>query len=229
MKAHRRILTAAVWLLIAAPASAQTGAGGFAGVTFSALTVERDTTGSIAASIGYQFNPIVALGVELTFVPSFRPHVPEFPSILDRGFAISGGLGGAIYPGPEIIVDADGGRATVFTGTLRLTIPTRSARLSPYVVAGAGVGNVRDEVRFTYNYRPFVSPIIGDGGGIVSLPSLSESIRRATTDFAMTFGGGVSVSISDSWSVDGDVRYLGIAGDRDIHTGRYGAGITFRF
>ena len=227
MNAFRRILTAAAWLLIAAPVSAQTGGGGFAGVTFSALTVERDTTGSIAATIGYQFNPIVALGVELTFVPSFRPHVREFPSILDRGFAFSGGFGGAIFPGPEIIVDADGGRATVFTANLRLTIPTRSSRLSPYVVAGAGVGNVKEEVRFTLNYRPFVSPIIGDG--IVSLPSISESIRRTTTDFAMTFGGGVSVSISDSWSIDGDVRHLGVAGDRDIHTGRYGGGITFRF
>jgi opacity protein-like surface antigen len=227
MNAFRRTLTAAAWLLIAAPVSAQTGGGGFAGVTVSALTVERDTTGSIAASIGYQLNPIVALGVELTFVPSFRPHVREFPSILNEGFAISGWLGGAIFPGPEISVEAEGGRATIFTATVRLTIPTRSARLSPFVVAGAGVGNVRDDLLYRYEYRPFITP--GFGGGTIVLPGLSESIRRTTTDFAMTFGGGVSVSVSDSWSIDGDVRYVGVAGDRDIHTGRYGGGITFRF
>ena len=45
----------------------------------------------------------------------------------------------------------------------------------------------------------------------------------------MTLGGGVGVLVSDRWSMDADARYIGVAGERDIHTGRYGAGITFRF
>jgi opacity protein-like surface antigen len=57
----------------------------------------------------------------------------------------------------------------------------------------------------------------------------TETIRRTTTDFAMTLGGGVGIRLSDRWTVDVDARYLGVAGERDIDTGRYGAGITFRF
>ena len=227
MCSFRVAVAAALGFLIAAPVSAQTGSGGVASVTVSAMTIERDTSASIAASIAYRLNPIVALGIELTFVPSFTPHVPDFPTILDAGSTTAGAVSSLIFPAPIFDVDADGGRATIFTGNLQLTIPTRWPRISPYLVGGAGVGSVRDELRYTTTYPQILRP--GFGSPIIILPPIVQSIRRTTTDFAMTFGGGVSMLVSDDWSIDADVRYLGVAGDRDIHTGRYGAGITFRF
>jgi hypothetical protein len=227
MASFRMTAVAALSVLIVAPVSAQPGAGGLASVTASALTIEHDTTASIAASIGYRLNPIAAIGIELTFVPSFRPQLPDFPTILNQGVSLAGGVSPLIFPPPEFNIEAREGRATIFTGNLRLTIPTGSPRLSPYLVGGAGVGNVRDELGYTIRYPPILRPAVVTG--IVVFPPITETIRRTTTDFAMTFGGGVSVLVSDGWSIDGDVRYLGVTGGRDIHSGRYGAGITFRF
>jgi opacity protein-like surface antigen len=42
-------------------------------------------------------------------------------------------------------------------------------------------------------------------------------------------GGGVSFAMGNRWSIDGDVRYVAIGGDRDLHIGRFGAGVTYRF
>ena len=153
-----------------------------------------------------------------------------FQLILGTELSIVGGLSSAIFPAPRINVEAEEGRATIFTGNLRLTIPTRSPRISPYLVGGAGVGNVRDELRYTIGYPHSAHCSRRElPARSSSFHRSSESIRRTTTDFAMTFGGGVSVLVSDRWSIDADVRYLGVTGERDIQTGRYGGGITFRF
>src|SRR5688572_30749421 len=100
MASFRMTAVVALSVLAVAPASAQTGAGGLASVTVSALTIEHDTNVSIAASIGYRFNPIAALGIELTFVPSFKPRVPDFPTILDGGFNTAGGVSSLILSSP---------------------------------------------------------------------------------------------------------------------------------
>ena len=60
-------------------------------------------------------------------------------------------------------------------------------------------------------------------------PEIRESIRRTTTDVAITMGGGISLAMSDQWSIDGDARYVTITGRRDVHAGRFGAGISYRF
>jgi hypothetical protein len=229
MRSLRLAAAATFGCLITAPVSAQPSSGGMAGVTVSAMTIEQDTTASIAASIGYRLNAIVALGIELTFVPSFESHVPDFPTILDGAFNTAEGFGLSplIFPPPEFTVEAQGGRATIFTGNLRLAIPTPWPRMSPYLVGGAGVGNVRNEFQYTVTFPRGFQP--GPGGAIFVVPPITESIRLTTTDFAMTLGGGVSLLVLDRWSIDADVRYLGVVGDRDIHTGRYGGGLTFRF
>jgi opacity protein-like surface antigen len=221
-----------VGCLIAAPLAAQPEAGGFASLNVSAISIDRDTTASIAGSMGYRFNPIVAVGIELTYVPSFRAEAPDILRILDRSIPSiafvdtrlpSGGVGSLIFPPPEIVVDAAEGRASVFTGIIRLSVPTRAARISPYLVGGAGAGHIRDEVRY------ISIPTPSRPNGTIVFQAFTETFRRSTTAFAMTFGGGVSVIVADGWSIDADARYLGVAGSRDVHTGRYGGGVTFRF
>jgi len=224
-----RVIAAAMLLLAAvhsAPASAQTSNGGIASATVSAVSIEDGASASIAGAIGYRFNPVVALGVELMLVPRLTPDVHQIPIPLGT-FEFDG----ISFPSPAITTGDDGGHATIFTTNLRLTIPTRSRRLSPYLIGGAGVGTVTDNLRYTFIYPAFI--LTGPAAQPVIFPPLplprTESIARTTTDFAATFGGGVSFLTSDHWSFDVDARYIGIFGTRDAQIGRYGGGITYRF
>src|SRR6185503_6331145 len=82
MTSSRVTVVAALSLLAAihsAPASAQPGYGGIASATVSAMTIEDGTSASIAGAIGYRFNPIVTLGVELMFVPRVTPETRAVP------------------------------------------------------------------------------------------------------------------------------------------------------
>ena len=219
-------VAAAVALLVASSAPAQTSSGGVASVIVSAATIEDGTSASVAAAIGYRFNPVVTLGIELTFIPSVKPELPDIPVPLG-----SFDFGGISFPGPAITVDRDGGHATIFTTQLRLAIPTRSRRISPYLVGGGGVASVTDHLHYTIIYPPIILTGLAGQPVIVPapLPPRSESIARTTSDFAATFGGGISFLTTDHWAFDVDARYTGIFGNRDIHIGRYGGGITYRF
>ena len=213
-------------LALVVPVSAQTGNGGIASATVSATSIEDGISVSIAGAMGYRFNPMVALGIELMYVPSLNTDIPVFPTPL----GLSGQIGGVLYPSPSITIGDDGGHATIFTTHLRLTIPTRSRRISPYLIGGAGVGTVTDRLQYTIAYPPitFTAPV----GGTVIFPALlprSQSISRTTTDFTATFGGGISFLTNDQWSIDVDGRYIEIFGRRDARIGRVGGGITYRF
>jgi hypothetical protein len=84
-------------------------------------------------------------------------------------------------------------------------------------------------VQYTITFPPIL--LAGIGSPII-LPAPfpeSESLSRTTTDFAVSFGGGVSFLMNDHWSLDGDARYFGIFGRQDDQIGRYGGGITYRF
>jgi hypothetical protein len=223
-------VVAAVSLLVivySPTVSAQSISGGIASATVSAVSIEDGTSASIAGTVGYRFSATVALGVELMVVPRLTPEVPE----ILRPLTVSTAFDGIVLPSPTITVGSDGGHATIFTGNLRLTIPTRTRRISPYLVGGAGVGTVTDKIEYTYIYPPltlnvpFGQPMIFPS----PFPPRTESIDRTTTDFAAAFGGGVSFLTNDHWSLDVDARYIGIFGRRDAQIGRYGGGITYRF
>jgi hypothetical protein len=227
MTSLRLTAAAALSLLVvvhSVPASAQTASGGIVSGTVSATKIEDGTSASIAGSIGYRFNPIVTLGVELMVVPSLVSDIPDIPTPLGASFDA------VVFPLPVITAGRDRGHATIFTTHLRLTIPTRSRRMSPYVTAGAGVGSVVDHLRYTITYPPII--LAGQGGPpVVSSTTLApfSEITRTTTDFAATFGGGVSFITGDQWSLDADARYIEIFGERDVRIGRYGGSISFRF
>lgn len=212
-------------LLIGGRASAQTGGGGVASAVVSAMQF-GDPSVSIAAAVGYRFNPQVALGVEMTYAPSLTPKTPGNSIVVPAFDAVT-----AIYPSPIVDVESEGGHATIFTANFRLTVPTRSRRFSPYVVGGAGIAAVTDTVAYTITLPPLIfSP---PGGLLVPFPTLLrpqiESITRTTTDFAATIGGGIGILTSDHWSLDIDARFIGIFGQRDARVGRYGGGVTYRF
>jgi opacity protein-like surface antigen len=212
-------------LMVATSAPAQTIQSAFANVVVSAMTIEDGVSPSITGGIGYRLNSTIGLGFELTFVPQVRPEVPHIGDIQP----LSTSIVGFPYPSPIVTYEPGDGHATIFTGNVRLTIPTQSRRFSPYLVGGAGVGTVRDTIEFSVTYPPILLPAFPS---IVLVPQPSpfrESFSVVTTGFAATLGGGVSILTNDHWSVDADARYVAIFGSRDLQIGRYGGGITYRF
>jgi opacity protein-like surface antigen len=205
------------------PASGQTDRGAFAGITASAITIEDGTNAAIAATMGYRFTPIVSLGMELTFVPSLDTDFPDVPiPLASRDFGIG-------FPYGVTFDDSDG-HATIFTTNLRLTVPTASPRIAPYLVGGAGVATITEEIDYAITYPPIILAQIAPT--IFPPPvfaPIRQSISVTRSDFAVTIGGGVSMRGTERWWFDVEARYFGVMGDRDIQSGRYGGGVTFRF
>lgn len=212
-------------LMVATSASAQTSQSAFANAVVSAMTIEDGVSPSITGGIGYRLNSTIGLGFELTFVPQLRPEVPGVSDVQP----LSASIVGFPYPSPIVTYEPGDGHATIFTANVRLTIPTESRRLSPYLVGGAGVGTVSDTIEFSITYPPILLPAFPQ---IVPVPvpgPFRESYSVVTTGFAATLGGGLSILTSDHWSIDVDARYVAIFGSRDLQIGRYGGGITYRF
>jgi opacity protein-like surface antigen len=221
-------------IALAWPAAAQGTPGGFANIVVAAAAIEHDVSPAITAGIGYRFNRSVGVGVEVTAIPNLDPEVSQ-PDILRSAV---GSLNGVILPSPLVRFTGDGGHATIFTANLRLELPRAGRRLVPYLVGGGGVGSLSDRFELTIDYPPvyFVNPVgsVGLPVSAVNLPLLArpalvQPIRRTLTGFAMTFGGGVSFMVGEHFSIDGDARYMGILGTRDVNSGRAGGGVSYRF
>jgi len=204
-----------LWFAASGSARAQSGRGGFASVEGSAAAIEEGTRASFTAGIGYRVTPAVGISMELTFVPTIQPELPSIVPLTTSSVA------GVPVPVPTLSFAANGGRATIFTTDLRLDVPTGSSRNVPFLVGGAGVGSVTDRWRETIGY-PIAIPT-------VVIPTSTESFSRTTNGFAVTLGGGVSVRLGRHFSLDGDLRYIGVLGDRDLRIGRFGGGMTYQF
>lgn len=173
----------------------------------SAATSEGETGASFAGAVTYRFNRVIGLGVELAHVRSLAAS----PFIYCCG-------------------GENEGRATVFTTNVRLEIPTVSARIIPFVVAGGGVAGVTRS--FDVWYAALVDRLATQQLpplGLTVLPG-PQSIESTTTSMALTLGGGASLLVTDHLSVDADLRVLHlIETDRGRNVGRFGAGVSYRF
>lgn len=230
------ILGMVAWALAAAPAQAQPAeSGGTANLILSATTIEEGADLAITGAIGYRFNRIVGVSLELTAVPSFDPELPAVPAptplprgISGPGLVSVGSVGGILIPAPTYEFSDKEGEATIFTANLRLDIPTGSRRLQPYVVSGAGVAHVRDEFTVTTAYPRYILSGL-PGTAIYDLPSISREVARSSTGMAVTIGGGIGLRVAQQLVLEGDVRYLAVLGARDLQIGRFGVGIGYRF
>ena len=222
--------------LAAGPAHAQPAeSGGTANLILSATTIEEGAALAITGAIGYRFNRIVGVSLELTAVPSFDPELPAVAAptplplgIGGTGLVSVGSPGGIISSAPTYEFGDEEGEATIFTANLRLEIPTGSRRLQPYVVSGAGVAHVRDEFTVTTAYPRFILPGL-PGTTIYDIPSISREVERSSTGMAVTIGGGIGLRVAQQLVLEGDVRYLAVLGARDLQIGRFGVGISYRF
>jgi opacity protein-like surface antigen len=198
------IVLAALGLLTLArsmPAEARQGV--IAGGLVSATSIGSRTEMSVSAATGFRVNRFAGFGVEVTSVPTLKPDIVPDQSAL---------------PASSGSVTATGGRATMFTGNVRIELPT--ARFIPYVVAGGGVANVKEIFSIT-------APIAAAPGIPVVIPP--RAVRQSSTDLALTVGGGVSVLVAERVSVDADARYGRFFAARDLNVGRFGLGLSYRF
>ena len=64
----------------------------------------------------------------------------------------------------------------------------------------------------------------------VVLPVIpTQRLKLASTNLALTLGGGVSFTLTPHVTVDADLRYFYLTGSRDMNVGRFGGGLSYRF
>jgi opacity protein-like surface antigen len=209
-------------LAAAAPAAAQdSGAVVAASVGVAAMNSANSVT--VAGAGGYEFNRYVGLEVEVTAVPTLKGPFPTNPAdvVIQEAFGtLSSAL---IFPAPTYTNAS--GRAVIVTNTVRVRLPTASARVTPFFAAGGGVASVRHTA--DYSYRIGILPPIGGGTG--GIQTISTPVSNASTDVALTIGGGVAIGVGAHTSIDADLCYFRLLGSTDTNVGRFNVGVRYRF
>jgi len=186
----------------ARPASAQ---GVRAQGVVSATQSNGHTSPTVSGGVGYQFNQVFGIGVELTHIRSFDD--------------------GTNYP--YYCCGTNRGHATVFTTNVRLEIPTVSRRVVPYVVGGGGVAALTQRYDVIYAAADVAALL---GTNVVSPTILpGPAFSYTTTSLALTLGGGASIMMTKRIGIDADLRALSIMGNETLTVGRFGVGVSVRF
>jgi hypothetical protein len=136
-----------------------------------------------------------------------------------------GGIDGATSLAPIVFGDREG-RAIMFLTNFRISIPTTLERITPYFVAGGGVGRLREEILIANPAIPLAN--VPAAGRSVQIP-LQRYPLPGTTDLVLDLGGGVSVRVWKGLSFDVDMRAYRLMGQSDRTLGRFGAGAGYRF
>jgi opacity protein-like surface antigen len=218
-------LAVVVVALFAGPAGADDGQGAIASGTVSAAAIESGTKTAVAGAVGYRFNRAIGFQVEVTWIPTIPPDVTALggSTIVTPAGAVGSTTSVAINSAGGIS-PADG-RAVVFATAMRIEIPTTTRRVIPYVVGGGGVASLREAFTIT-----FPRPLLPTGVPVPNFPVFApQTVTQASTDLALTLGGGASLLATDHLSIDADLRYFRLLGTRDLNVGRFGLGASWRF
>jgi hypothetical protein len=215
-------LAVTVWILVllASSAGAQSDAGAIASGSVAAAVLDSGTNASgtnvsVAGSLGYRFNRVIGLGVEVTYIPSLKP---ALPSNVPSSYA-------------TVAYSAPSGDALFFTTNVRIEIPTTTRRVIPFAIGGGGVASTTQ--RYTLTVSPLLPPV---PVGLVAIPiilpqpvPIQSRPVTTSTGLALTLGGGVSLLATDHFSIDVDLRSLYIRGVDGGAIGRFGVGASYRF
>jgi opacity protein-like surface antigen len=202
----------------------------------SAMDIESDTALSFSGSFEYRFTRVAGLEVEATLAPTLKSPFPNGGYTILASSTASGvtgaltGLVPTIYPGPTY-TNADG-RAVIFSNNVRIAIPTTTARLEPYFVAGGGIASVRHTADLVYN-PILLAPTPNPPTGIV-IPTLpvrqfTQHVTASSIDLALTLGGGLSVRAASEVWIEADLRLFRLLGQTDRNVGRFGIGARYKF
>ena len=221
-------------MLLGTPAAsfAQDSRGASVSGVVSAALFDSQTQLSLSGAFAYRFSQVVGLELEATVVPRLRSAYPDG----DRYVILASRPGLAIFPPPRF--ENVDGRMVIVSNNVRIAVPTTSARLEPYFVAGGGIASVRRTADYVWVY-PYCPACLATAdalppdiarGLLVPMPSpITETIRSSSVDLALTLGGGVSVRVTSQLAVDADLRTYRLLGEQDRSVGRFGVGVRYRF
>ncbi|MFN7980922.1 MAG: outer membrane beta-barrel protein [Vicinamibacterales bacterium] len=189
---------------VARPAFAQ---GVVAQGIVAATQSNSHTSPTVSGSVGYQFNQVFGLGVELT-------HMRSFDDTSNYPYYCCG---------------TNKGHATLFTTNVRLDIPTLSRKVVPYVIGGGGVAALTQTYDVVYA-SPVADLAALTGTNVVSPTILpGPALTYTTTSMALTLGGGASIAMTRRLAIDADLRATRIMGNNTQTVGRFGVGVSVRF
>jgi opacity protein-like surface antigen len=208
--------------LCARPVAAQES-GATVSASAGVTNIASRTELTFAGSAGYRFNRIVGFEIEVTAVPTLKAPFPAGDVTIQNVGILSGFTSIAIFPGP--LYANPNGRALFFTNNLRIELPTTAARLTPYFVAGGGIGTIRHTADLTIPIAIAPIPI----GGVPNIRTSTQPVSASSTDLALTIGGGIAVRVGSHVSIDGDLRFFRLMGTEDTNAGRFGVGARYRF
>jgi hypothetical protein len=219
VEARLAMAMAAVMLgSLASPARAQSASGAIVNGSVAAAVDGSGTDVSAAGFLGFRFNRVVGLGVELTWM-NLKGTTP----------------GGVTSPYTSLVYSNERSDALFFTTNVRIEIPTSSRRILPYAVGGGGTVGTTN--RYTVTIRTSVPPpVVSIPPGLVipipiPVPPVIEShvVNSSSTGLALMLGGGVSLLATSHISVDVDLRGFYIRGNPSGSIGRFGIGTSYRF
>ena len=113
----------------------------------------------------------------------------------------------------------------VFTNAVRVHLPTASARIEPFFVAGGGVASVRRTADLVFSFPILAFP----GAPAAPLRTINQHLTASEVDLALTIGGGIGIRAARRLWVDVDLRLLRVMGDADRNVGRFGVAARYAF
>jgi opacity protein-like surface antigen len=177
--------------------------------------------------LGYQINHVVRWEIlDVTYAP-FLEHPVHVSDPGSSAFWNDGQ--GLIY---STVLTATDKAVGIVTSNLRVKLLSEGHRLSPYMLAGVGLGRLRENLLL--RPRPVT---VGLLGGTVEQPRRSDDFRIADWRApygTLVLGGGVSLARTDHLSLDLDIRYSRVFRGEDFSTSkdfvvwRTGIGFTYR-
>jgi hypothetical protein len=196
--------------------------------------MDSRTDVAVAGTFGYRFSRVVSLDIETTLVPHVRSPFPLNPVVIQSAqvtalaSAFSSSTAVQLFPTPSY--GNPGGRTVMFTNSVRVEIPTTASTLTPYFTTGGGIASVRRTADFTYPiFLPLPQPAPGTTPPNVQIRTTTEHITSSSTNLVLTLGGGLSIKVASTLSLDADLRVFRLLGDDDRNLGRFGVGVRYRF
>jgi opacity protein-like surface antigen len=220
---RKSLVSCAITILcVSAGAQAQEQGASVSG-NVSALNMDSHTSVAYTGAFDYRFSNVVGLEIELTYAPSVKPRfdgaaIPPLPA--------SSSIIGLPIPSP--IFTNGTGRAVIFSNNVRVAIPTTTARLEPFFVAGGGVADVKQTADLRYTF-PTIGGAFAGGPLILGTQTISQRVTSSSLGLALTLGGGVGIKATEHLWIDADLRLIRVLGDSDQNVGRFGAAARYRF
>jgi opacity protein-like surface antigen len=191
----------------------------------SAINIDSHTSVAYTGAFDYRFTNVVGLELELTYAPSLEP---RFSGSIISPLPASSSIIGLPIPVPTFTNAT--GRAVIFSNNVRVAVPTTTARLEPFFVAGGGVANVQQTADLQYSF-PTIGGAFAGGPLVLGTQTLSQRVTSSSVGLALTLGGGIGIKATEHLWIDADLRLIRVLGDRDQdqNVGRFGAAARYRF